>query len=183
MLDVKDVTDKNFGVLIAFALPGFIFLWGISFTVEEYRSLLVNLKDVNTSVGGFFTITLASLAVGMILSAVRWALFDVLLLRKTAKEATKIKIESLRDDKVLSAFQGAVENHYRYYQYYSNTFVAVVLALVAHCLWGKTGWPHVSYLLIGALSVVLFFASWDSFNKFVKRAITITDTDVPEDIR
>ena len=32
---MKDITDKNFGVIIAFLLPGFLFLWGLSFSVDE----------------------------------------------------------------------------------------------------------------------------------------------------
>jgi hypothetical protein len=29
---MKDVTDKNFGVIIAFLLPGFLLLWGLTYS-------------------------------------------------------------------------------------------------------------------------------------------------------
>ena len=34
---VKDITDKNFGVVIAFWLPGVILLWGLVTPIPVYR--------------------------------------------------------------------------------------------------------------------------------------------------
>lgn len=74
---MKDLNEKNFGIVIAFLLPGFILLWGLSFSFEEVRGWLeVSAKKDGLTVGGFLYATLASLSLGMVISAVRWLLID-----------------------------------------------------------------------------------------------------------
>jgi hypothetical protein len=170
---MKDISDKNFGVLIAFALPGFIFLWGLSFSNDLGPLTASLLKNNDSSIGGFLTITFASVSAGMILSAVRWLLFDRLLLRGVASGLREINVEKLTDT-TFPIFQGIVENHYRYYQYYSNTFIAVGLAFLSFIFWGKAypGIPIVVSVLL--LCAVLFLASRDSLLKYSERARKIT---------
>jgi hypothetical protein len=71
---MKDVTAKNFGVVIAFLLPGFILLWGLSFSSDLVSTWLAKSSSGSASVGGFLYSTIASLALGLIVSAARWAL-------------------------------------------------------------------------------------------------------------
>ena len=61
-----DNLEKTFGLLIAFLLPGFICIVGISFTFQEVSSWLYESasKDAPT-VGGFLFSTLASLSLGV----------------------------------------------------------------------------------------------------------------------
>jgi hypothetical protein len=37
---MKDINDKNFGVIIAFWLPGFVLLWGLSHSLPDIAVLL-----------------------------------------------------------------------------------------------------------------------------------------------
>ncbi|WP_423886737.1 hypothetical protein [Bradyrhizobium sp.] len=40
MAEKSDVIDKKFGVVIAFWLPGFILLWGLTYSFPELDKLL-----------------------------------------------------------------------------------------------------------------------------------------------
>ena len=62
---VKDVTTNNFGLLIAFVLPGFVLLWGMapySSTISEW---LGQATSNAPTVGGFLYVTLASVGLGV----------------------------------------------------------------------------------------------------------------------
>ena len=92
---MKEITDKNFGVIIAFWLPGFILLWGLSFSSAEIAGWLKNSN--NPSVGGFLYATLASLALGLLISAVRWLIVDHFLIYITGVPRLDFDFSKLRD--------------------------------------------------------------------------------------
>jgi len=73
---------------------------------------LAKSNDTNApTIGGFLYATLASLAVGLLINAVRWALVqEVLFHGITRLHRAAINYENLKNKDVLSAFQAAVEN-------------------------------------------------------------------------
>ena len=166
---MKDVTDKNFGVIIAFLLPGFILLWGLSYSSVEVATWLAKASATDSpSVGGFLYATLASLALGLLISAIRWAAFDnILLIGLPAIDFSKLK-----DKDVFSAFTGVVENHYRYYQYYSNTLVAVILGFASYARYQKP--TATMWFIMVVTAVILLLASRDCLKKYRQRAAAIT---------
>jgi hypothetical protein len=170
---MKDITEKNFGLIIAFLLPGFIFLWGISFSRSLGLSLASPTKDSEPTIAGFFTISLASLAVGMLISAVRFVVVDCFLFRPLLKRSPKIHFSKLRDKDALELFLAVVENHYRYFQYYSNTLVAVVGAFVAYLFWGASRATCGLWIGVLLLFAILLFASYDCLRKYNERAAEI----------
>ena len=121
------------------------------------------------SVGGFLFITLASVAAGMVASAVRWAVVDSLHHATGVKEP-RWDFRELQEN--LSAYTLLVEFHYRYYQFYSNTLIAIAFAYGSHfvieCAWcGGPRWPDLGFLIVEA---VLFAASRDTLRKYYARA-------------
>jgi hypothetical protein len=170
---MKDVSDKNFGVIIAFLLPGFLLLWGLSFSSADIAGWLATASaDKGANIGGFLYATLASLALGLIISAVRWLIIDSALHHIFGPARQNINFGKLIDKDAFAAFQGVVENHYRYYQYYSNTFVALVSVVAVYCGVGKelSGRMWIGVITIGA---ALFLASRDTLKKYYERAIKI----------
>src|SRR6185437_14063090 len=143
---------------IAYILPGGVCLLGFSGISEPVRSWIVAAPAQGPTFGGFLYLTLAALAAGLTVSAVRWLLLDSL------HHLTGVRRPRFDDAKLpdrLEAFNYIVENHYRYYQFYSNTLLAVVLAYVARRL-GVSSAPdfRVSYDIgICVLCGVLFFGS------------------------
>ena len=170
---MKDVTEKNFGVVIAFLLPGFLFLWGLSFSLDEVSVWLYN-STVNTSptVGGFLFATLASLSLGLLISSVRWLVIDFIL-KLTGVKDPGLNYSMLKDKDKYAAFIGVIENHYRYYQYYSNTLVSIVLAFIFYLIFGNENLSTWHYIVIFAIGIALFTGSRDALKKYYERANAI----------
>jgi hypothetical protein len=169
---VKDITEKNFGLLIAYVLPGAVALIGVSRFSAAVRSWLMNPSDAGPSIGGFLFVTLASVAAGMTASAVRWTLID------TLHHRTGIIKPAWDDSKLpdrLHAFEALVENHYRYYQFYSNSLVAMVFS---YATWRPSfgrepQWSDVGVLL---LSAIFFCVSRDNLRRYYGRAAVLLGT-------
>jgi hypothetical protein len=178
---MKDITDKNFGLIIAFALPGFLLLWGLSFSFDDIGSWLAKSDEPHgPSLGGFLYSTLASLSIGLLISAVRWLIVDHLLSFFGSQvdvfqslRRPELDFSRLTEKDVFTAFTGAVENYYRYYQYYSNTLIAVAVAFGACIYSGKALW--MSKLSLGSvmIGITLLLASADSLSKYYKSASQI----------
>jgi hypothetical protein len=128
---MKEVSGKNFGLLIAYVLPGFVGLWGVSHFSQTVGSWLVASSSAAgnaATVGGFLYVTLASVGAGLTASTIRWAAIDRL------HNLTGIKRPCWDDSRLherLEAFEALVENHYRYYQFYGNMLVAMLFLFAA----------------------------------------------------
>ena len=74
---MRDVTNNNFGLLIAYVLPGLTALWGAAHFSPTLRFWLAASPSELPTVGGFLYVTLGSVAAGMTVSTVRWLIVDV----------------------------------------------------------------------------------------------------------
>ncbi|MEO0629978.1 MAG: hypothetical protein AAFY46_04530 [Planctomycetota bacterium] len=122
---MHDSTTRHFGLLIAYIAPGFIGLWGASYIHPDLRDLLLGPETEGPSLGGFLYVTVASIASGMLANAVRWASLDSL------HHATGLKRPDWNDGMLhdrVTAYEWLVENHYRHYQFYGNTWVTLLFA-------------------------------------------------------
>lgn len=175
---MKDVNGTNFGLVIAFLLPGFLCLWGLSFSSTEIAAWLAKAgTDKAPSVGGFLYATLASLALGLLLSAVRWLVLDHVHLWTGVHKPT-IDYSELKDSDKLAAFNAVVENHYRYYQYYSNTLVGIIIAFLVYLVRGPACPSLSAWLSVVAILVALFLGSRDALGKYQSRAESVLGTGV-----
>lgn len=68
--EMSEIRRDNFGVIIAYLLPGMIALWGISFLSETVRAWFGATGENAATVGGFMHVALASLAAGLLVGAV-----------------------------------------------------------------------------------------------------------------
>jgi len=162
--------DKNFGVVIAFLIPGFLLLWGLSFSYSEISNWLANSSaPSDPTVGGFLYATLASLGLGLLISAVRWLIIDFILSKLDISDEG-INYEKLNDANKSAAYMLIVENHYRYYQYYANSLIAILIAFCAYLFSDHELPPWPIWLLVALIVVVLFLGSKDSLDKCYKRA-------------
>jgi hypothetical protein len=174
---MKDVTDKNFGVIIAFLLPGFIFFWGLSYSSQTVAAWLAKSTANAPTVGGFLYSTIASLALGLVISAVRWLFIDLSL--HWLKTLPALDFAKLKEKDNFPAFQGIVENHYRYYQYYSNTLIAIVLSFATYVTYGPEQPSLTLWVGVLAIVIVLYFASLDTLSNYHNRAAEIADGGTP----
>jgi hypothetical protein len=169
---MPEITERNFGLAIAFWLPGFVLLWGLSYSLPEARIWLSSSESADPTIGRFLYATVASLILGLLVSAVRWVVIDHIL--QFFEPAPAIDFSKLKKRETLEAFTAAVENHYRYYQYYSNLLIAIILSLVVHWLYSAISLPCETLIIVALICVTLFVAARDSRNKYNSRASAIT---------
>ena len=163
------VSHDTFGYLIAYLMPGFILLWGLGASVPVFREGLAVPAAGAPTVGDFLYATVASLAAGLLLSAVRWAVLDRVYHRTGIPEP---RWDFGRLAARLPAFEGLVANHYRFYQAYGNSLVAVLAIYGAAVAAGRDRlgpFPATDLLFVG-LVVILVLASRDTLRKYYARA-------------
>ncbi len=164
--------ERHFGLIIAFLLPGFTCLCGLSVLYPNIAIWLSAEPTREPSIGGFLYVVLGSLAVGLVVSAIRWALIDRL------HHATGIPSPDLDFTRLaqnLAAYQLAVEHNYRYFQFYANMAVAIII--LAICRQSVLGlWPFSSQLGILALEGILLAASRDCLRRYYGRVALVLGT-------
>ena len=177
---MNELSGKNFGLLVAYVLPGFIVLWGVSPFYPTVASWINTSPRNPATAAGLVYVTLASLAVGMVVSAMRWLVVDRLH-HMTGVRSAKVEFANL--DQRVEGFQVLVEAHYKYYQFYANALVAVALVYVGCLAWGhgsicRDGFSHVGVVLLEA---VLLAASRDALKKYYDRVERLLGTLPPEE--
>lgn len=168
---MRELTDKNFGIAIAYLIPGFLVLWGVSYFSPTIRGWLEPSGLATTpTLGSFLYVLLGSLAAGLIVSALRWATLDTFH-HATGLTAPALNFSAL--PKNLEAFILIVEANYRFYQFYSNAcvalFIAVICRLVAIGNLGGVG----SWLAGTLIEGVLLAGSRDSLRRYYTRAAAL----------
>ncbi len=162
---MKQVEISHFGLLIAYILPGFVLLWGLSFHSPTIAGWL-GTAGQTPPVSGFLYVMLASVGGGLLASTLRWLVVDRVHYR------TGIPQRSW-DYSVLpqtvAALEFLVANQYRYYQFYGNTFVAVLLASGAYvAASGKLSLSAAAIVVL--VECVLWAGSRDTLRNYHNRA-------------
>lgn len=166
---MNDVTAANFGLLIAFLLPGFVTLWGIGEFSGTIHSWFTGSPDQSPSVGGFLYVTLGAVATGLFVSTVRWLLIDRIH-HRTGIVEPQWDFAALNQN--LATFEILVASHYRFYQAYANMAVAVVLAFIAATITTPEFRVHLFGYMVGltVVETVLWLGSRDTLQKYYRRA-------------
>lgn len=175
-----DVSTKNFGYLIAYILPGFLALWGLSYFSPQIHGWLGAASTATPSVGGFLYVTLGSVGAGLLVSTVRWFFIDMIHHRTGIRQPDW---DFSQLGKRAAAFDILIEIHYRYFQFYANSMIAVTVAILLRWVAIGIQWMELPALL---LFVVLFFAaSRDTLRKYYARVDGLlsseTSTSCPSD--
>jgi len=165
---VRDLNRDNFGLLIAYLLPGFVVLLGLAEHVAAVHGWLGSTAAGPPTVGGFLYTTVGSTAAGMIVSAIRWLTLDHVFawigIRPPPWNAARFAAQ-------VPAFEALVANHYRYYQHYSNMFIAIAFAAIAWLLAYPSWTVRDTGLIlgIGLIEAILFLGSRDTLRKYHAR--------------
>jgi hypothetical protein len=167
-----DTVHRNFGLVIAFVIPGLVALWGLSYFSPTLSNWLSLTPGREPTIGSFLHVALGSLAVGLIVSAVRWALIDTLH-HKTGVPCPAFDFSKLQVN--LEAFVLSVEWYYRYYQFYSNMAVSIACLAVSRA---ASGAAQDVYELTGVavLEAILIAASRDSLTRYYLRVSNLLGT-------
>lgn len=166
---MQNLTNRNFGLIVAYLIPGFVCLWGIGFIDPRVADWLAGSRDVGPTIAGVLYVTIASIGLGMTASAARWAIIDQL------HHATGLSRPAWSDRDLhnrIEAYTWLIENYYRYYQFYGNTLISL---LIACGLWRSSlpdplqgaGWVELGLFLISA---VLLGGSRSALARYYSRA-------------
>jgi hypothetical protein len=156
--------NRQFGVLIAYLLPGFIALAGMA---PLFPVVSRWLHPVEPGFGPPLYALLAATAIGQILSCFRWLFIDQFhrLMGVQRPEWD----DSLLDDR-LNGFDYLVQSHFRYYEFCGNTLLAVLFAYGLNRFLGTLPFLGVGTDLgMLVLATVLFAASRDALAKYYTR--------------
>jgi len=163
-----DTSSRQFGLLVAYLLPGFIALAGIARLVPAVaRWLQPTIDQGGSGIGPPVYAVLGATAVGMVLSCIRWVVVDHIH-QWTGVTAPDWDVDRL--EARLDAFNQLVEYHYRYYQFYSNTLVALLWTYVVNRWEGiPSSLTAASDVGVVILCAVLFAGSRDTLRKYYTR--------------
>ena len=147
MGDQLKATGLDFGTIIAFVAPGFITLLALAYHVPTAQAWITAAGQQEPNVGGFLFALLASLALGIAVSGARSLLLDdrTTVIDWSALDADKLgRLVTLRD------------NYFRYYQFYANTFLAVILWGTGRLLAQGPRLTFVGFVVWVAVLAILF---------------------------
>ncbi len=165
---MQSVSNANFGPLIAYLVPGATALWGISEFIPSLRSWFAIVPMQTPTIGGFLYLTVASIACGMVVNAIRWAVVDTFH-RLTGLPLPKLDFSKLGQN--VEAFNLLIEIHYRHYQFFGGMVVATAIAYLSHRLRNGSLWP-LEWSDLGFLLIEAFFlrTSRDILAKYYGRS-------------
>jgi hypothetical protein len=172
---MREITSSNFGLLIAYLVPGLTALWGASYVSPTIRLWLAATPSDAPTVGGFLYLTIGSMAAGLTVSTIRWATIDTLH-RLTGLRPPKVDFARLQEH--IDAYHLFVEWRYRYYQFYANSAVALSVPYVLHHTIGEA--PFGAYdLAFWLLEAVFLAGSRDTLRQYhdmLRQALGATTT-------
>ena len=133
---MKGLNQSSFGLLIAFFLPGLLGIFAVSFWSDTVAGWVRSVQQPGTNLDLLSTLLLMALALGLELTVVRWVVFEKLLCHKYYLPIEAF--EMLDDQETLSGFRTAIEEHYRYHQFWGSTAIALPLGFAGWlCPFGK----------------------------------------------
>jgi hypothetical protein len=162
-----DIPGKQFGVIVAYLLPGFIGLAGIAHFVPLISVWLRPPTYAEASLGPPVYALIAATTIGMITNEFRWIIVDHIHLWMGV-------VPPVWDDRQLETRLGGftylVENHYRYYQFVANTLVAVFWTYSLNRVLGTSSalgiWTDMGVII---LCTALFATSRETLLKYYSR--------------
>ena len=165
---MRDLTNGNFGILIAYVLPGAVALWGVSYFSPAVTGWLGGSASNAPTVGGFLYVTLAAVGAGLTASTVRWMVVD------TIHHLTGIprpRWDFSQFDQKVAGYDKLGEVHYKYYEFYGGTLVSLVFSWVCRRLalgfWSAPlEWLDLAFLVLGG---IFFAGSRDTYRKYNQR--------------
>jgi hypothetical protein len=160
-------STNQFGLMVAYLLPGFIALAGVAPFAPVVAAWLQPLNQSEASLAAPVYAVLAATTIGMVVSCFRWLIIDHIHHWSGVKPPAW---DDSRLEKRIGAFNYLVENHYRYYQFYANILIAVAIAYLINRVMGTSSLfgmgTDLGFLVVSA---TLFAGSRDALNKYYRR--------------
>lgn len=165
---MTDVSSRNFGYLIAYVIPGFIVVATLSTYSSAIRSWIGLSTKASPTIGGFLYVTIASVLAGLVLSTLRWLVLDTFH-HRTGIQRPQLDFSAFPKNR--TAFDALALNHFRYYEFFAHTALALIIAMSNPWqikeLFSLPAWIVLPGML--ALILLLLVASRDALRKYYGR--------------
>jgi hypothetical protein len=124
---VKGLADLDFGTYIAFFLPGILAFYGLSPLSANIADLFGKVTAKDEGLGAAFLLLIAGLILGTLVSGIRAVTLDPLLHLIGRVKKPELNYASLRSEEERVAYNEALANTYRFYQFYGNMVLSLAL--------------------------------------------------------
>lgn len=173
---MKDVTSTSFGLLIAYLLPGIAGLYATTFVSPESRQILDLLVAAKADAGLFIMVILVAVGMGLIITTLRWKIFEVWFCSGDC-----LKTEDFAklggSDNVLTSFQAANDEYYRYHQFWGGITILLIPVFsgwICKLIQNQQCWRALILAISGILVEVLVYqAARESLNRYHEKAKAI----------
>ncbi|MDP1798581.1 MAG: hypothetical protein Q8K78_13900 [Planctomycetaceae bacterium] len=171
---MQPVSNDTFGPLVAYLIPGATALVGFEPYSPVLQSWLASAPPEAPTIGGFLYLTVASLAAGMTMNAVRWAVLD------TIHAWTGLRMPAFDFARLAGREQALallIDIHYKHYQLHGSMLIATAVAYVGSRSAERiTGGLGLFDLLVAILEVVFFLMSRDTLERYQRRVAQLLGT-------
>lgn len=165
---MPDTSSRQFGLIIAYLLPGFLALAGIAPLFPTVADWLRPANQGNFGIGPTVYALLMAAAAGMVISCVRWLLLDHI---HNWTGVRRLPRNDSRLADVLGGYDFLIQIHYKYHEFAGNMLVALLFAYgLNRSLHTLPALGIGTDLGVAFLSLVLFVASRDALAKFYHKA-------------
>lgn len=156
---------NDFGLLIAYVIPGFSLLYGTSYLVPELQ-VWFSLDALNAMSGASLVLlAVTAIGAGLVAHTIRWCLLDSLHhwtgLRPQQWDFSKFAAN-------LGAYDKLTENHYRYYQFYGGMVVTLAWSLIARS-YALQVTVDANNLALVVLMILMAWGSRDTLSRYYSR--------------
>ena len=167
-----DKLGLNFGLIIAYFIPGFLGVFAVAKYENSVKALLGGSSGTPESPSVVLLLLLA-LAIGIIINAFSWAFVRPLITLSGVKRPATLDYTKLRKEDI-EVYNVIIESNFRYHQFYANMLVAVLILSPAWLVRPLTGnvIRNVSFFLV---SSILFLAARDSLQRAYKRMLALQE--------
>lgn len=164
--------------MIAYLCPGFLVLLGVSVYVPIVQEWLEIPAQGSIPIGGFLFVLLGSLTLGVIISGLRWATVNPVMgaLGLQKPEITVAELFQRPGDEPVKILQTVNQGYYRYYQFYANILISVILTGILLAMSWRATWTEwiIASGAFAALVGILLGSAYDSLNRFYSNIEELT---------
>ena len=170
---MRTVSNENFGLVIAYVVPGATVLAGAGLLCRPVDRWLSWSAASGPTVSGFLYATLASIGLGVFVNTLRLLTVDAFHHRTGIR---KRRWEYGQLQRNMAAIEFVVLNQFRFYQFHGNLVIALGLLLCEMIVAGQATTGVV--LLVVAAQTILFVASRQLLRNYYLRLGDVLGADV-----
>lgn len=173
--------DRGYALIIAFLLPGLIALAGIATINPTVAKWFTGAQEDPSFVGLLFVL-LAALALNLLISAVRWYVFEELsVLPRCPLVAPAPRFNMAKRTSCEAQYLDLRHQHYYYYLAHANTAVALVIAVGAWLFSQRAAvgvWPRLAAISLTLVAIVMMAtAACNAIKRYDERTLSLLGLD------